>query len=103
MEWDKPYDGTLNLQPPDFTTLLTIMNGEGYLTEVAGRHGSIAHLQDTTFSTLLQFMNNLEQHTVEDDPNGELIMLLKDVAQKNGTHAGATDETLVMDFLVLDN
>jgi hypothetical protein len=72
-----PYDGIPNLQPPDFTTLLTTMNGEGYLIKAAWRHGSIAHLQDNAFSTLLQYMNNLEQHIVEDVPYDKLIVLLK--------------------------
>lgn len=93
----------LNLKPPDFTTLLTIMNGEGYWFEVAGRHGSIAHLQDTAFAPLLHFMNSLEPHNVKDDPYNELNMLLKaDVGQKNGGHACATDEDLAMEFLVHD-
>lgn len=79
------------------------MNGEGYWFEVAGRHGSIAHLQDTAFAPLLHFMNSLEPHNVKDDPYNELNMLLKaDVGQKNGGHACATDEDLAMEFLVHD-
>ncbi|XP_044430722.1 uncharacterized protein [Triticum aestivum] len=99
-----PYDGILNLKPPDFTTLLTIMNGEGYWSEVAARHGSIAHLQDAAFAPLLHFMNNLEPHNAEDNPYNELNVLLKeDVGEKNGRDACATDEDLAMEFLVDDS
>ena len=81
-----PCHGILNLQPPNFTTLLTIMNDERYLTEVVWCHGNITHLQDTAFSTLLQFMNNLEQHTIEDKPYDELVMFPKRMLVKTMVH-----------------
>ncbi|KAM3212476.1 hypothetical protein ACQJBY_065491 [Aegilops geniculata] len=106
LSWNgtNPYDGILNLKPPDFTTLLTTMYGEGYWSEVVGCHGSIAHLQDASFAPLLHFMNSLELHNVEDDPYNEINMLLKeDLGQNNGRHACATDEDLAMEFLVRDS
>jgi hypothetical protein len=55
------YDSILNLQAPDFTTVMAIVHGEGYWTEVA------CYFQDSDFVTLLTFMNSLGPEAVEDE------------------------------------
>ncbi|XP_071675946.1 uncharacterized protein [Lolium perenne] len=55
------YDSILNLQAPDFTTVMAIVHGEGYWTEVA------CYFQDSDFVTLLNFMNSLGLEAVEDE------------------------------------
>ncbi|XP_051184369.1 uncharacterized protein [Lolium perenne] len=55
------YNGILNLQAPDVTTVMAIVHGEGYWTDVAW------YFQDSDFVTLLNFMNSLGPETVEDE------------------------------------
>ena len=97
-----PYDTIVNIRPPNSTNILNIMNDEGYQNEGAEDHGGISHLQDTEFGTILHYTDNLlEAHHQRRSIQRAKHVVKVDTNQKNCQQEGATDEDLVMDFLVL--
>lgn len=71
-----PYDSIVNLQAPDFTTLLRVMNCGRYGTKGARHYHRIARLRDPDFTSLLNAMNNIGYEAVVDDGPYDVLKVL---------------------------
>ncbi|KAL6643741.1 hypothetical protein ACP70R_018509 [Stipagrostis hirtigluma subsp. patula] len=70
------YDSILNLEAPDFTSLLRIMMGDKYHTKAAEQFKNVSRLEAPHFATILTVMNNANYNEQLDDGHYDVDKVL---------------------------